>query len=216
MRFCGLLAAGAAAISASGAAAEPELYDPNDKVPDTPFEVRGWLEHARLMPQGLLLDAKLDSGARTSSIDADILDPRFVKVDENGRSDDDDVEIDEGEELEIEFGEDAFVDMAEAPPPGETVVFRVTNENGNSRILRREVVRWVEIKRRGGGTIRRPVVHLGFCISGLWVEGEVNLADREGLNYPLLVGRNMLDSAAILIDSRETYTYKSYCEPPKD
>ncbi len=34
---------------------------------------RGWLEHARVMPNGLLMRAKLDSGAKTTSIHAEIL-----------------------------------------------------------------------------------------------------------------------------------------------
>ena len=35
--------------------------------------IRGWLEHARVMPDRLLMTAKLDSGARTTSIHAEIL-----------------------------------------------------------------------------------------------------------------------------------------------
>ncbi|MEM7460612.1 MAG: hypothetical protein AAF331_14200, partial [Pseudomonadota bacterium] len=34
---------------------------------------RGWVEHARIMPDRLLMSAKLDSGAQTTSIHAEIL-----------------------------------------------------------------------------------------------------------------------------------------------
>nr|WP_232224186.1 RimK/LysX family protein [Mastigocladopsis repens] len=31
-----------------------------------------------------------------------------------------------------------------------------------------------------------------FCIAGRWIEEEVNLAERDNFNYPVLIGRNML------------------------
>lgn len=219
----------AAAIAVSGAQADE--IDLEDAV------VRGWLEHARLMPVNLLLDAKLDPGARTSSLRAEILrgpepmddpdedsDEEVEEVEEDADGDDDadddsddgdDVEGDEEEvdESNVEDDEEV-VEASVAARRRESIVFRVTNENGRSRTLEREIVRYVEIKMRGGGTARRPVVHLGFCVAGLWVEGDVNLSPREGFNYPLLIGRNMLAEADILVDSRATYTERSHCDPP--
>ncbi len=219
---CGPLAAMALALCiAGGAHADPEPYDPDEDMPEEPYHVRGWLEHARLMPVGLLLDAKLDSGARTSSIDAEILDGSEEIADDLEIADvASEPEEDEGEEPDVEPGEDAVYDIDHddeaIDEDAHYVVFRITNESGRSRVLRREIVRWVEVKRRGGGTMRRPVVHLEFCIAGVWAEGEVNLADRSGFNYPLLIGRNMLNTSAIIIDSREVYSYRSTCEPPED
>lgn len=199
-----LAAAVASAVALTGAASGQDADD---------LIIRGWLEHARLMPVNLLLDAKLDPGARTSSLDAEILRGPDEFVDEEV------LEDDEEEILEIDdAGEDAVdepqVRERTSRRPRETVVFRVTNENGRSRTLEREVVRYVEIKTRGGGTVERPVVILGFCVAGVWMHGEVNLADRTGFNYPFLVGRNMLADAGVLVDSRETYTRRSRCEPP--
>jgi len=57
-------------------------------------------------------------------------------------------------------------------------------------------------------------VEMELCIAGLYVAGEVNLSDRDQFNYPVLIGRNMLNSGNILVDSRETYTYRSRCERP--
>ena len=34
---------------------------------------RGWIEHARVMPDRLLMTAKLDSGAKTTSVHAEII-----------------------------------------------------------------------------------------------------------------------------------------------
>ena len=181
---------------AGAAAAEPKLYNPNDRVPDAPYEVRGWLEHGRLLPSRLLLDVKLDTGALNSSIDAEI--EGFF--DANGDP------IDAKAAFEA-LGADHTIDIS--------VVFDVENETGRRRRVETRVVRWAEIKRKQGGTIPRPVVELSFCVAGLYLEGEVNLADRGNLNYPVLIGRNMLRDSNILIDSRESYTYRSTCSPPK-
>ena len=40
---------------------------------EQPIFTRGWIEHARVMPDRLLMTAKLDSGAKTTSIHAEIL-----------------------------------------------------------------------------------------------------------------------------------------------
>ena len=42
-------------------------------IADYPIVLRGWLEHAVIAEADLKMDAKLDTGAKTSSIDADIL-----------------------------------------------------------------------------------------------------------------------------------------------
>lgn len=134
--------------------------------------ILGWLEHVRVEDANLVLDAKLDTGAKTSSIDAEI-----IKIDEDAE--------DKGEGM---------------------VVFEIENERGTKRVIEAEIVRFVDIKDKRGGTIRRPVVKLEFCVAGVPVEGEVNLADRGHMNYPLLVGRTMLADAAILVNPDVIYT----------
>ena len=154
----------------------------------------GWLEHARIAPSGLKVDAKLDSGAKTSSIHAEILRGPSVASDlpedENG----DPVEVPDDEE------------------PVETVVFRLTNEDGESTTLEREVVRYLSVKLRGDGVDKRPVVILDICLAGVKMTGEVNLTDRSKFNYPFLVGRTMLAKGDILIDPRKIYTVPATCE----
>jgi hypothetical protein len=186
--------------------------------------VRGWLEHAHIEPSGISFDAKLDTGARTSSIHAEILRspaqtaeavaaPAVTAVvaaptteDAGGGEieiieDESDPEVEEVEVEELEEGDD-------------TIIFRITNEQGESSTLQRQIVRYVEIKNRDGTTERRPVVEITACLAGVWVSGEVNLADREDFIYPFLVGRNMLEASGIVVDSREIYTRSARCPNP--
>lgn len=140
----------------------------------------GWIENAVIMDVGLPMIAKLDSGAKTTSINAEIL--KIVKPKGKNKKD-----------------------------QPQRVIFTVTNKKGDTATLEKDIVRWVRIKNRPKDLRRRPVVHLEVCLAGLTVEGEVNLSERDGLNYPLLVGRNMLKPTRILIDSRKKYTHDTDC-----
>ncbi|MEL6861983.1 MAG: RimK/LysX family protein [Pseudomonadota bacterium] len=190
------------------------------------YHTRGWVEHARILPDRLLMSAKLDSGARTTSIHAEILpiDIAEDKVEESelfrwlADQESDAVAMfsmkmidglvpDDPPADDIEAMESALMD-GEMP---ETVTFRLTSRGGKEGIYTAPVVRWVSIRRRGGGSIVRPVVMMDMCIAGRRVQGEVNLADRSGFNYPLLIGRNMLRDAAISIDSRQIFASKRAC-----
>ena len=96
----------------------------------------------------------------------------------------------------------------------ELITFTLTSRGGKKVVYTEPVVRWVAIRRRGGGSIARPVVMMELCVAGLRVQGEVNLADRSGFNYPLLIGRNMLRDAAISVDSRQVFAARRAC--PED
>ncbi|MEP1144623.1 MAG: RimK/LysX family protein [Henriciella sp.] len=189
---------------------------------------RGWIEHARVMPSNLLMIAKLDSGAKTTSIHAEIL--PFDNNDEVLTPEDLLLLAEEMESAAFEMmGTRMVGGQPPDDPPGaeiETIEdgvmselmpgkirFRLTSRGGKTRILKRQVVRWVSIRRRGGGSIVRPVVRLKLCLAGRRIEGEVNLADRSGFNYPLLIGRNMLSDAGMSIDSREIFVAKRACPP---
>lgn len=133
----------------------------------------GWIEKAMLHPQGILLHAKLDTGAKTSSLHAP--DPEFVFHD--GR---------------------------------EWVRISVTNRNIETVMIEAPVVRDVKIKRHFGDSQVRKVVLLDLCIGNVRKTEEVNLVDRTGLNYQLLIGRNFLKDA-LLIDSGSTYLLSPDC-----
>ncbi|MEO1553724.1 MAG: RimK/LysX family protein [Pseudomonadota bacterium] len=190
---------------------------------------RGWVEHARIMPDRLLMSAKLDSGAQTTSIHADILAAGSANaaIDDQSLADQladtesdaramlsirmmDGPTPDDPPALEVSPLEDA-IEAGEMP---DIITFRLTSRGGKEIIYTEPVVRWVSIRRRGGGFIVRPVVMMDLCIAGVRVRGEVNLADRSGFNYPLLIGRNMLSDAGISVDSRQIFAARRAC--PED
>ena len=133
----------------------------------------GWIEKAVLYPQGVVFHAKLDTGAKTSSLHAP--DPEFVFHD--GK---------------------------------EWVRLSVTNRNIETVMIEAPVVRDVKIKRHFGDSQPRKVVLLDLCIGNVRKTEEVNLVDRTGLNYQLLIGRNFLQDA-LLIDSGSTYLLTPDC-----
>ena len=182
--------------------------------------IRGWLEHARVMPDRLLMTAKLDSGARTTSIHAEIILKEHsgdaLSASESDEDSEDRMVEALGQQPADDPPGDEISDISDAVVSElmpDTITFKLTSKGGKEIILTEKVVRWVSIRRRGGGSIVRPVVMLDLCIAGRVVRGEVNLADRSGFNYPLLIGRNMLKKAAISIDAREIFAEKRACPP---
>lgn len=141
----------------------------------------GWVEHVGLTDVGSTAKAKMDTGAVTSSIDAEIIDIR-----KTGKP--------------------------KGDAPGETVVFSVLAEDGTPKTFEREIVRYVKIKLKGGGFVRRPVIRMHFCIAGRAIEEEVNLANRENFVYPVLVGRNMMAHADLVVNPNATFLTKPQCK----
>ena len=139
-------------------------------------EVVGWLEKVVVQADGasLLMKAKIDSGAQTTSIHA----KGYQLFDKDGQK---------------------------------WVRFNVANFEGEEINFERPVVRTAKIKRHFGEYQERPVVMLGLCLDNIYVETEVNLVDREGLNYKLLVGRKYL-AGKFLIDSGNTFIVQPRCD----
>ncbi len=148
--FAGL-ACGAALGTVPGTMAEPR--------------VAGWIERIRLGEEGIIVNAKLDTGALTSSLHA--ADVRWFKRD----------------------GED-------------WVAFDVTEEGGRTVRFERKVVRISRIKRQGQDSEKRPTVLMAVCLGGVQAVTEVNLADRTGFTYELLVGRRFLADRFIVDSAR--------------
>ena len=136
----------------------------------------GWVEKARIPGIEKEIKVKLDTGAKTTSINAEILE----KPDENSES-------------------------------GGMIKFQFTNGEGTKEVFERPIVRWVRIKSREGADIRRPVVRMKLCVAGRWIEEEVNLADRDDFNYPVLIGRNMLKQGKLAVDASQTFTADPSC-----
>lgn len=162
-----LLAAGLLAIVASDASARVTR--------DTKSEVLGWVEHVTLYPGGLRFVAKLDTGARTSSVDVS----EYELYSLGGR---------------------------------QWVRFRLSDRNGGSVGLERPVVRFARVRRSQAKTVRRPVIMLGLCMGAAYREIEVNLAKRNHLDYPMLVGRSGM--RGIAVDPSRKFTADPVCRPP--
>lgn len=191
------------------------------------IQTRGWVEHARILPDRLLMSAKLDSGARTTSIHAEILDADAISDPEEGSDlakwladkESDAIAMLSTRMVDGQAPDDPTDEVAPVSDGEvqdlmpETITFRLTSRGGKQVIYNEPVVRWVSIRRRGGGSIVRPVVMMDLCVAGVKVRGEVNLADRTGFNYPLLIGRNMLREGNIGVDSRQIFAAKRACPP---
>ena len=136
----------------------------------------GWIEYVYLQDLDGRLKAKLDTGATTSSMRAEV-----VKV------------------------------MDENDPAKRNVLFKLEDADGKVNTLQRKLVRWVRIKSKSGSFQRRPVVEMDFCVAGHLVKSEVNLAPRADFVYPILVGRNMLRDANIIVDPNRTFTSRARC-----
>lgn len=137
-------------------------------------EMVGWVEKARLYPGAILIKAKIDSGAKTSSINCNCVTP----IEKNGEK---------------------------------WVRFSVTGESGKVKWYERKITRTVKIKRHFGESQRRFVVTMGICLGDVYKDTEVNLVDRSGLNYPLLIGRRFLQGSHT-IDPGETFISKPRCK----
>lgn len=133
----------------------------------------GWIERARLYPNGIPLHAKLDTGAETTSINA--ANPEFFSRD--GK---------------------------------QWTRFTITNRDNQSMTIEAPVVRQASIKRHFGGKQERPVIEIDICVGSVRKKEEVNLVDRSGLSYQLLIGRNFL-KGSLLVDSGSTYILSLDC-----
>lgn len=91
------------------------------------------------------------------------------------------------------------------------VKFRLVGKDGRSIRYDQNVIRFVHIKTKTGGTIRRPVIHLPVCIGGVAGRAEINLADRDDFDYDVLIGREFLANR-ITVDSGRTFVADEPCE----
>lgn len=134
----------------------------------------GWVEKVRLHPGSLLVHAKLDTGAKTSSLNAQQV-----------------TEFTQGGERWVRFD--------------------LINRDGDRVKFERKVERTAKIKRPPEESEGRLVIRMGICLGNIYKEAEVNLVDRTGFNYPMLLGRSFMEGSFI-IDPSATYTSEPHCE----
>jgi hypothetical protein len=136
-------------------------------------KIVGWVEKVRIYPSGLVIRAKLDTGAEYSSLDA----------------------------RNLTFFNRSGVNW---------VRFDVIEGDGKAVTLERPVLRQATIKRHFLGSQKRPVIRIGVCLGNFYRETEVNLVDRTGFQYRMLIGRKFMENF-LVIDPAAKYTGEPEC-----
>lgn len=90
------------------------------------------------------------------------------------------------------------------------VRFTVTNWRGESVEIERPVVGRTTITRHFGTSQERLVITLPVCLDGVIKQKKVNVVDRTGFNYQMLIGRNFL-RGDFLVDPGEKYLASKSC-----
>ncbi|MCB1760619.1 MAG: ATP-dependent zinc protease [Gammaproteobacteria bacterium] len=90
------------------------------------------------------------------------------------------------------------------------VSFLLIDDMGKQATIEQPVLRTAHIKRFLGRSQQRPVIRLELCIGDVRKSVEVNLVDRSGLDYQLLVGRNFLKDS-LLVHSGATDLLPAGC-----
>lgn len=141
--------------------------------------ILGWIENIYLQPSGMKTKAKLDTGAKTSSIHAKNIE-HFEK---------------DGEPwVRFQFASN-------------TKLKEEKYTSGTSKkVITLEVplTRHALIKRHKHTSLERPVVELPFTIAGIEYTAEFTLTDRSKFLYPVLLGRRFLKNVAI-VDPGNTF-----------
>jgi hypothetical protein len=156
--------------------------------------IMGWVENIYFPPTYTKLKAKLDTGAKTSSIDA----RDIVPFEKDG---------DKWVRFTIQReGRDAYVDKKGRHHKAKPTV---------SMTFERPVERVVRIKRHKRKSMERYTVHLPVYIGGREYEAEFSLTNRHKFIYPVLLGRRFLRDIAI-VDPGKTFLATVAPPSPED
>ena len=71
-------------------------------------------------------------------------------------------------------------------------------------------VRTARIKTLDGESLRRPTVMFGICLGSIYREVEVNLAERKGFKFNMLIGRSFMERR-LTVDPARTYLTQPSC-----
>lgn len=156
----------------------------DDRVP----ERLGFVEWIVLEDSGLRLKARLDTGAKTSSLHA-------VNVES----------FKKGEEEWVSF-ELPLADHQDQEGSDGREYDEVVLE------FSLPVERKVKVKRKGASSQDRYVVNMEFCIAGTTHSTEFSLTDRGKFSYPALLGRRFMRDDNILVDSADSFIASKECE----
>lgn len=138
--------------------------------------ILGWVEFVTLEPSGIIAKAKLDTGAKTSSMHAE--DIKYFTRD--------------GKQwVRFRFEKKkrpAIHGMPEVPR--------------QKKIIEAPVKRIVRIKQHTVDFVERPAIDMKVKIGDQTYDAEFTLTDRDAFIYPVLLGRRFLESAVIVDPSR--------------
>jgi len=95
------------------------------------------------------------------------------------------------------------------------VRFWLADGVGKGLVIERPLVRLANIRRSGTQMQTRYVINLGICLDGFYKEAQVNLNDRSGMNYRMLIGRRFLEDKFVIDTSAKHLTKPECPEAPK-
>lgn len=78
------------------------------------------------------------------------------------------------------------------------VRFHIKDIDGKDVTIDQPVAGTRRIKRHFGDYQERLVIKMGVCLGPVHRETEVNLVDRTGFEYPMLIGRNFMDHELVV------------------
>ncbi len=90
------------------------------------------------------------------------------------------------------------------------VRFRLGGNAGEGMLVERPLHKLANVRRSGTAVQTRYVITLGICLGGFYKEAEVNLNDRSGMSYRMLIGRRFLEDK-FLIDASAKHLTKPEC-----
>ncbi len=142
-------------------------YTASGHLPDDK-QVVGSVEKVWFPQLKILMDARIDTGAETASLDAS----EIQKFERDGDT---------------------------------WVRFKLLNRTTHkTQEFEKKVDHWVLIDSASSKTLdRRPVVELQVVIGGVTQFAEFNLNSRKGLNFPVLIGRNVLRDLMVVDVSKK-------------
>jgi hypothetical protein len=102
-------------------------------------------------------------------------------------------------------------DLIEFERDGERWVrFTIVDGSGKAAVIEKKIIGVRRIKRHFGQFQNRPVIRLAICVGNVHKTSEVNLVDRTGFEYPLLIGRNFMNDS-LIVNPSATYTVEPSC-----
>ncbi len=141
--------------------------------------IYGWLEWVQLEPSEMAAKAKLDTGAKTSSLHA----KNIEWFEKDGKD---------------------WVRFQFSPNTKLSSKRMLEGKTKNFVTIEAPVYRSTLIKQHKRASSERPVILQKFHINGQEFEAEFTLTDRSRFIYPVLLGRRFLEKTAI-VDPGHTY-----------